>query len=37
MSINKTDTTRFMTAWKYVDDIKDKKAEYKLRAIVIER
>ena len=37
MSINKTDTNRFMTAWKYVDDIKDKKAEYKLRAIVIER
>jgi hypothetical protein len=37
MSINKTDTNRFMTAWKYVDDIRDKKAEYKLRAVVIER
>jgi hypothetical protein len=37
MSINKTDTTRFMTAWKYVDDIRDKKAEYELRAVVIER
>jgi len=37
MSINKTDTTRFMTAWKYVDDIRDKDAEFNLRAIVIER